>query len=116
MPDATWMSGFCSSYAPLALSLAKLFIYVGLVMGVMMAAAEAYKEFREAKAAGANGGVRNVVNPAVGDVIKALVGLLTGAKAWLALVILGVVLLWLAGQVTPSYCVPTPAGAATPNR
>lgn len=122
MTNTSWIFAFCNSYAPLALSLAKLFIYFGLVMGVIMAAAEAYKLYREAlaiKAADpAAAGAIRAANPAVAEVIKGLAGVLTGAKAWLALVILGVVLFWLAGNATPNFCTPeqprTPQAAPQP--
>jgi hypothetical protein len=112
MSNTTWILGFCNAYAPLALSLAKLFVYAGLTMGVILAAAEAYKLYREARAitpAGASPRADAVAaNPAVSEIIKGLVGLLTGAKAWLALVILGILLLWLAGNAAPHFCTPPP--------
>lgn len=110
MTNTTWILEFCNDYAPLVLSLAKLFIYIGLVLGVIMAVAEAYKVYREAKAiqsATDAAAVRSLAaGPAAGEIVKALVGLLTGAKAWLALAILGIVLLWLAGSGVPDYCTP----------
>ena len=111
MANTSWIIEFCNDYAPLALFLAQLFIYLGLVMGLIMAAAEAYKVYREAKAIrSADDAVTTAraiaAGPAAGEIIKALVGLLTGAKAWLALVILGIVLLWLAGSGAPDYCRP----------
>jgi hypothetical protein len=76
-----------------------------------MAAAEAYKLYREARAirvepVGDGPVVRVAAGPAAGEIIKSLVGLLTGVKAWLALVIIGVVLLWLAGNGVPDFCAP----------
>lgn len=112
MNNTAWIAGFCNDYAPLALALAKLFIYLGLVMGVAMAAAEVYKLYREARAIGPaplDGAELAPANAAVGDIVKNLVGLLTGAKAWLALVILGILLYWLAGNATPDTCEPPKA-------
>jgi hypothetical protein len=106
MTNTTWIVGFCNGYASKALWLAELFIYLGLVMGLIMAAAEAYKLFREAaavKSAGAPAAAAESTS-AVGEVIKSLAGILTNAKAWLALVIVGVILLWLAGNSVPSFC------------
>ena len=118
MNNTNWIADFCNSYAPKALSLAELFIYLGLVMGVIMAAAEAYKLYREARAVKPAGAVLAAVaraqNPAIGEVMKGLVGVLTGAKAWLALVIVGVVLFWLAGNAAPIFCTPPERQTASP--
>jgi hypothetical protein len=117
MTNTTWVLNFCNDYATKALWLAELFIYLGLVMGVLMAAAEVYKLYREAlavKPAGAAlSGMARAANPAIGEVIKGLVGVLTGAKAWLALVIVGLILLWLAGNMAPAFCTPPEPPPAT---
>ena len=116
--NTAWIAQFCNGYAPLMVSLAKLFIYVGLVAGVIMAAAEVYKLYREARAirppVDGDQSKETLGTPAAGEVIKNLVGLLTGAKAWLALVILGVLLLWLAGNSIPEICKPQCAGQCPP--
>lgn len=115
-----WIQGFCTDYSPLALSLAKLFIYFGLVLGIVMAAVEAYELYRKARAIRPLAGVEpdpavRTPAPAVGEVIKGLVSALTGAKAWLALVVVGVVLYWLAGNSAPEYCTrPQPEQSRTP--
>lgn len=113
MTNTTWIAQFCNDYGPLMVWLAKLFIYVGLIAGAFMAAAEVYKLYREARAIKPPGDADDARVAAaaapVGEIIKSLVGLLTGAKAWLALTILGVLLLWLAGNAIPEICTPPAA-------
>ncbi|HEX8193585.1 MAG TPA: hypothetical protein VF552_11875 [Allosphingosinicella sp.] len=109
MNNTTWIVGFCNDYARKALGFAELFIYLGLLMGVAIALFEAYKTYREAKAVAASGGadaVRANMAPAaaVSEVLKALIAIVTAAKAWLAMVIIGIVLFWLAGNATPVFC------------
>lgn len=118
MTNTSWVVSFCNSYAPLALWLAELFICFGLAMGIVMAAAEAYKLYRDARAIvppdARAAAAPAAATPAIGEVIKSLVGLLTGAKAWLAIVILGVIPLWLAGTTAPAYCTTAAPQAAAP--
>ena len=102
-----WMKDFCASYGPDMIAMAKLFLYAGLVMGIVFAAAQAYKLYREAEAMKAPRGEKgDVPAPGAGENVKALVAVLSAASAWLALAIVGIILLWLAGTAVPTFCIP----------
>jgi hypothetical protein len=111
-PAPPWLTDFCADYAPTMLSLAQLFIWTGLLFALVSAMAEALLTIRQSK-----GGITPAGEPPSGPAVilaalKDLLLALAGVKAWLALVILGVLLLWMAGNAVPNFCATT---AATPS-
>ena len=104
LPD--WMVTVCRKAGPDVLELAEWVLYAGVAFGIATALAEAIAAFR-GRAAQAP-----VVNRAALAGVQAIIAALTSllqqlkdAKAWLALVIVGLVLLVI-GASAPGLCVP----------
>lgn len=101
-----WLVQSCEKLSPKALQLAECFLYAGLAFGIITAIAEAAAAFRVDTSNGPRG---NKVTPTgLQAVVAALTSLLTAlkdAKAWLALVITGLLLLWIAASA-PDLCLP----------
>ena len=108
---AGWVAGFCKDYGDATLLAGQIFLYVGLALAVAVAAIEVYVAFKTASrptggGAGQPERARALTSfPAVIEALKSLLTALSSAKIWLALTILGVLLLWMAATA-PRLCVP----------
>jgi len=100
-----WVADFCAAYGPTILSLAKLFIWGGLIFALIAALAEATASFKASGQSSARAEAAGL--PAIVEALKGLLQALAGAKVWLAMTIVGVLLLWMAGHSVPAVCVPT---------
>lgn len=115
LPPQPWVEPFCGDYAPAMLTLAQYFLWLGLIFAAVAAIAELVAAFRPAGQAHvqqqqAGGGLAPII-----DALKGLLQALASAKPWLVLMILGILLLWMAGNAVPSFCAGgTPAGQANP--
>lgn len=105
-PAPEWIVSICRDFAPNALELAECFLYAGLVLGIITAIAEAAAAFQVSSRSGLRD--ERVTPTGLQAVVAALTSLLTAlkdAKAWLALVITGLLLLWIAASA-PDLCLP----------
>jgi hypothetical protein len=109
-PLPAWTLPFCEAYGPSILTLAKTFLWAGLLFALVAAVAEAVAAFKA-------GGQSQLTTrdaapgvPAIVDALKGLLEALKGANVWLALVVLGLLLMWMAGNAVPTFCTALPAG------
>lgn len=101
-----WMETICEKAGPRVLELAEWFLYAGLAFGIATAIAEALAAFRGRTAdtpAADRAGLTGV--QAIIAALTSLLQALRDARAWLALVIFGLVLLVI-GASAPDLCVP----------
>lgn len=101
-----WMVTVCKRAGPDVLELAEWFLYAGLAFGIATAIAEAITALRGA-ARPAPAADRSALS-GVQAIIAALTSLLQAlkdARAWLALVVVGLLLLVI-GASAPDLCVP----------
>ncbi|HEX8526886.1 hypothetical protein [Allosphingosinicella sp.] len=124
---ADWVAGYCQVYAQTVLGLGALFLLVGLAFVALSAASERRKAQAEAEkaeaearraeteaakaeaAAGGNGSRTEVISlPVVVAAAKGFAEVLGTAKAWIGMILIGLLLLWMAGSA-PRMCVGAPA-------
>ena len=101
-----WIVAVCNKAGTNGLQLAEIFLYVGLGFGIATAVAEAVVALRGV--AVRSPAAERAALTGLQAVIAALTGLLQAlkdAKAWLALIAVGLVLLFIAAS-TPDLCVP----------
>lgn len=104
-----WVATFCKDYGEAMLLAGQVFLYVGLVLGIAVAAIEVYVALKAANRPAAGGGdtqgkARSLTSlPQVIEALKSLLTALSSARIWLALTILGLLLLWMAATA-PRLC------------
>ena len=102
-----WVADFCKDYGEAMLFAGQLFLYVGLALAVAVAAIEIYVAFKSAHAQPEpeEPSTKAVALslPAVIEALKSLLTALSSARIWLALTILGLLLLWMAATA-PRLC------------
>ncbi len=113
---AEWLIDYCGVYANVVLIGAALFLVGGFVFVVIAARfeadkakAEARKAEAEARKAEGQGGAELFPITVAVTAAKGFADALGTAKAWLAMVIIGLILLWLAGSA-PLMCVSGDSG------
>ncbi|HZF93266.1 MAG TPA: hypothetical protein VEZ20_00180 [Allosphingosinicella sp.] len=113
--------GYCTTYSYTILVAALLFLAGGLVFVLVAASSEAAKAAADARKAAAEaelaeerakaakagtfnaGEIRSIVPTEAVTALKGLAEALGNAKAWLAMVLIGLLLLWMAGTA-PRIC------------
>lgn len=113
-----WVAGFCHDYGAAMLFAGQVFLYAALGLAIAIAAIEIYVAFKSATRPPAakgdgNKNLRAVTPfPAVIEALKSLLTALSSAKIWLALAILGLLLLWMAATA-PRLCMIGSDGSGT---
>jgi hypothetical protein len=103
----SWVADFCRDYGEAMLFAGQVFLYVGLLLAVAVAAIEIYVAFKSAKdSPGQQDKMAQGLTPlpSIIEALKSLLTALSSAKIWLALTIVGLLLLWMAATA-PRLCV-----------
>lgn len=105
--------GYCETYSYSILVAAAAFLLTGLVFVAVAAVHEARKSAAEARKAEAEAAIAEAARdgketaeiplPAVVTAVKGLAAALGDAKAWVAMILIGLLLAWMAGNA-PNLC------------
>lgn len=107
-----WRDSFCERYPILMLEYGRWFLLAALIIGTAAAAAAVYISLRPpspapAQPQGGEAGGAAALQSVV-DALKGLIEAFSKAPTWLAMFGGGILLLWMAGTVSPEFC-PSPA-------
>ena len=97
-----WARDFCKDYTLFLFNAGKWTLMAGILLGILLAVATVYLLVRKSPA------VEEIAEavPATGvlDAARVFLQALSSAPTWLALVGVGVLLLWLSGYTKPEAC------------
>lgn len=114
-----WQASFCDRYALLLLAYGRWFLLAALLIGAAGAAVVVFRTLYPPKpdAGGKSGddeaGGATALQTII-DAVKGLVDAFAKAPTWLAMFGGGVLLLWMAGDAVPSYCLAPQANTTRP--
>jgi hypothetical protein len=108
---AGWQSAFCDRYAILLLEYGRWFLLAALIIGIVGAIAAVYLSLKTPPAGGDEGGGSALTSTI--DAIKGLIESFSKAPTWLAMLGGALLLLWMAGNSVPDYCVAPGAGSGS---
>ena len=106
-----WLADFCRDYPLFLFGAGKWMLVLGIVLGVALAVVTLILLLRKKDGAGDSLRAAGAASPtAILDAIKGFLQALSSAPTWLALFGGGILLIWMAGSVTPEQCqAPAPA-------
>lgn len=101
-----WQLEFCANYAPLLLSLGKWFVVAALIIGALLGAVRIINAYRQRENDPDEDVWARTPTPwqTIIAAIAGLVDSLTKAPTWLAMFGGGLLLLWMAGNAVPQFC------------
>ncbi len=107
---AGWQTAFCDRYALLLLEYGRWFLLAALIIGIVGAAAAVYLSLKAPSGADGDEGGGSALTSTI-DAIKGLIESFSKAPTWLAMLGGALLLLWMAGNSVPDYCVAPGAGS-----